>query len=83
MCFSALILHGIAEIVYSYEDVMGGGASCDRSCLRPLYRDSRIRIHPGVRRAESLALFKTFFSDPSHSYWRGSYLAEYTLKQRA
>jgi tRNA(adenine34) deaminase len=83
MCFSALILHDVAEIVYSYEDVMGGGASCKRHLLRPLYRDSRIHIHPGVRRAESLALFQTYFNDPSHSYWRGSYLAEYTLNQQA
>jgi tRNA(adenine34) deaminase len=83
MCFSALMLHGIAEIVYGYEDAMGGGATCDRSRLRPLYRDSCIRIRSGVRRAESLALFKTFFSDPHHSYWRASYLADYTLKQRA
>jgi tRNA(adenine34) deaminase len=83
MCLSALILHGIAEIIYGYEDAMGGGATCDRSRLRPLYRDSRIRIRSGVRRAESLALFKTFFSDPRHSYWRASYLADYTLKQRA
>ena len=81
MCFSALMLHGIAEIVYGYEDAMGGGAHCDRSRLRPLYRNSPIRIRSGVRRAECLALFKTFFSDPRHGYWRDSYLADYTLKQ--
>jgi tRNA(adenine34) deaminase len=82
MCFSALMLHGIGEIVYGYEDPMGGGATCDRSRLRPLYRDSRIRIRSGVRRADSLALFKAFFSDPRCSYWRASYLADYTLKQQ-
>jgi tRNA(adenine34) deaminase len=82
MCFSALMLHGIAEIVYAYEDAMGGGATCDRSRLNPLYRDSRIRIRSGVRRADSLALFKTFFGDPRQSYWRASYLANYTLNQR-
>ena len=81
MCFSALMLHGIAEIVYGYEDAMGGGAHCDRSRLRPLYRNSPIRIRSGVRRAECLALFKTFFSDPRNGYWRDSYLADYTLKQ--
>lgn len=79
MCFSALMLHGIGEIVYSYEDAMGGGTACDRLRLSPLYRDSRIRVRCGVRRGESLALFKAFFADPRHSYWRGSYLAEYTL----
>lgn len=79
MCFSALILNGIAEIVYAYEDVMGGGTGCDRSRLPPLYRDSRISVRPHVRRADSLALFKSFFSDPANRYWRGSLLAEYTL----
>ncbi len=81
MCFSALILHGIGEIVYGYEDVMGGGTGCDRTRLNPLYRDSRIRVSGGVRRAESLALFKDFFADPRHAYWRGSHLADYTLSQ--
>jgi tRNA(adenine34) deaminase len=82
MCFSALMLHGIAEVVYGYEDAMGGGATCDRSRLKPLYRDCQIRIRSGVRRAESLALFKAFFSDPRHKYWNASYLAAYTLGQR-
>jgi tRNA(adenine34) deaminase len=81
MCFSALLLHGMGEIVYSYEDAMGGGIICDRSRLKPLYRDNLIRIRSGVRRAESLKLFKAFFNDPHNSYWRSSYLAEYTLKQ--
>jgi tRNA(adenine34) deaminase len=81
MCFSALILHGVREIVYGYEDAMGGGTGCDRGRLNPLYRDSRIRVRHGVRRAESLALFKVFFADPRHSYWRGSHLANYTLSQ--
>jgi tRNA(adenine34) deaminase len=81
MCFSALILHGIGEVVYGYEDAMGGGTACNRSHLSPLYRDSRIRVRPGVRRGESLALFKAFFADPRCRYWCGSQLAEYTLKQ--
>ena len=81
MCFSAMMLHGIGEIVYGYEDAMGGGTASDRSRMSPLYRDSRIRVRGGVRRGESLALFKAFFADPRHSYWRGSRLAEYTLNQ--
>ena len=79
MCFGALILNGIDEIVYAYEDVMGGGTGCDRSRLPPLYRDCRIAVRPHVRRDESLALFKRFFSDPANRYWRGSLLAEVTL----
>jgi tRNA(adenine34) deaminase len=81
MCFSAMILHGVGEIVFAYEDAMGGGTRCDRSRLGPIYRESRIRIRAGVRRDESLALFKAFFADPLHHYWRGSYLARYTLAQ--
>lgn len=82
MCFSAIILAGIGNLVYAYEDVMGGGAACDRSPLKPLYRESGIGVRTGVRRPESLALFKNFFSDPRRGYWRGSLLAEYTLGQQ-
>lgn len=81
MCFSAMMLHGIGEIVFAYEDAMGGGTRCDRSRLSPLYRESRIRVRAGVRRDESLAMFKAFFADPAHHYWRDSYLAQYTLAQ--
>lgn len=81
MCFSAIILAGIGRLVYAYEDVMGGGAACDRSQFRPLFRESGIGVRPGIRRSESLALLKKFFSDPYQVYWRGSLLAEYTLKQ--
>jgi tRNA(adenine34) deaminase len=81
MCFSALMLHGIGAVVYAYEDPMGGGTGCPRSLLNPLYRDSRIVVRGGVRRKESLALFKAFFSDPTHRYWHASHLADYTLKQ--
>jgi tRNA(adenine34) deaminase len=81
MCFSALMLHGIGAIVYAYEDAMGGGTACPRTRLNPLYRDSRIVVRGGIRREESLALFKAFFSDPTHRYWNGSHLAAYTLKQ--
>lgn len=81
MCFGALMLHGIGEIVFAYEDPMGGSTACDRSRLSPLYRESRIRVRSGVRRGDSLSLFKVFFADPRNPYWRGSYLAQYTLKQ--
>ena len=81
MCFSALMLHGIGEIVYAYEDAMGGGTACQRAQLSPLYRDSRIVVCGGVRRKESLVLFKAFFSDRNNRYWSASHLAEYTLKQ--
>ena len=79
MCFSALILAGIGEVVFAYEDAMGGGTGCDRSQMKPLYRDSPIVVRPHVRRSESLALFQKFFADPANRYWRGSLLAQYTL----
>lgn len=81
MCFGALMLHGIGEIAFAFEDPMGGSTACDRSHLNPLYRQSRIRVRPGVCRRDSLSLFKVFFADPRNSYWRGSSLAQYTLEQ--
>jgi tRNA(adenine34) deaminase len=81
MCFAAFMLHGVGEVVFAYEDVMGGGTGCEVSHLSPLYRQRRMRLRPHVRRKDSLLLFKTFFADPSHAYWRGSLLAEYTLRQ--
>jgi tRNA(adenine34) deaminase len=79
MCLGALILSGISEIVYAYEDVMGGGTRCDLTKLPPLYKNHRISIVPNILRKESLKLFKTFFQNPENSYWRGSLLARYTL----
>jgi tRNA(adenine34) deaminase len=81
MCYSALMLNGIGEIVYAYEDVMGGGTRCDLSRLAALYRNSSISIVPEVLRNESLRLFKTYFLNPENSYWQNSLLAKYTLDQ--
>lgn len=81
MCFSALMLHGIGAIVYAYEDAMGGGTACPRERLSPLYRDSRMVVRGGIRREESVALFKAFFSAPHSRYWSASSLAKYTLRQ--
>ena len=81
MCYSVLMLNGIGEIVYAYEDVMGGGTRCDLSQFAALYRNSRIAIVPEILRHESLQLFKTYFSNPQSSYWRNSLLAQYTLDQ--
>jgi tRNA(adenine34) deaminase len=81
MCYAALILAGIRRIVWAYEDIMGGGTQCDLRILPPLYAKSRISIVPYVCRQESLEIFKSFFSNPQHQYWKESLLAEYTLKQ--
>ncbi len=81
MCYGALILAGVDEIVFAYEDAMGGGTGCELSRLKPLYRNSPVTVVPGVMRAESLSLFKIYFSNPANSYWKQSLLAEYTLEQ--
>jgi tRNA(adenine34) deaminase len=81
MCLGAMMLSGISEIVYAYEDIMGGGTNCDLTKLTPLYKDCRISIVPSILRKESLKLFKAFFKNPKNSYWRGSLLAGYTLTQ--
>jgi tRNA(adenine34) deaminase len=81
MCFGAIILSGIDEVVYAYEDVMGGGTQCNLRQLSPLYTRTRISIVPNILRRESLKLFKTYFSNPASHYWQGSLLAKYTLSQ--
>ena len=81
MCYGALILAGVDKIVYAYEDVMGGGTECELSRLKPLYRNSPIKVVPHVLRTQSLNLFKIFFSNPANSYWENSLLADYTLRQ--
>jgi tRNA(adenine34) deaminase len=79
MCYGALILAGVGEIVFAYEDVMGGGTGCELSRLKPLYKNSPVTVVPDIMRADSLKLFKTYFSNPANSYWKQSLLAEYTL----
>jgi tRNA(adenine34) deaminase len=81
MCYGALLISGIGNIVYAYEDAMGGATACDRSRLPALYKDSDVKIIDGVCRQESLELFRTYFSRPGMDYWKGSLLAEYTLAQ--
>lgn len=81
MCFGAILLSGIRKIVYSYEDVMGGGTGCDLSLLSPLYRESKVSIVSNVLREQSLKLFKAYFRNPAGVYWKGSLLARYTLEQ--
>ncbi len=79
MCYGALILSSVGEIVFAYEDVMGGGTGCELSRLKPLYKNNPVSVVPGVMRAQSLKLFKTYFSNPANSYWKQSLLADYTL----
>jgi tRNA(adenine34) deaminase len=81
MCFGAILLSGIAKIVYAYEDTMGGASRCDPAHLPPLYQNRQVSIVPHVLRHESLALFKAYFSNPANVYWKGSLLADYTLAQ--
>jgi tRNA(adenine34) deaminase len=81
MCYAALLLNGIHHIVYAYEDVMGGGTSLPLDQLTPLYKGMSVKTVQGVMRAESLALLKSFFSDPRNDYLRNTLLARYTLEQ--
>lgn len=81
MCYSTMILNGIRNIVYAYEDVMGGGTSLPLDSLNPLYREMKVNIVPHVLRKQSLELFQQFFLDPENLYWKDSLLANYTLKQ--
>jgi tRNA(adenine34) deaminase len=81
MCLGAMMLSGVSEVVYAYEDVMGGGISCEMSKMAPLYKNYRMTIVPHVMRKDSLKLFQTFFNTPENSYLQNSLLAKYTLGQ--
>jgi len=81
MCFGALLISGVTNIIYAYEDAMGGGTRCDLSRLPPLYQNLSIAVVPHILRVDSLELFKTYFSNPQTVYLKHSFLAAYTLKQ--
>ena len=83
MCYSAMLLNGIRNFIYAYEDAMGGGTGLQLMNLPPLYQAMapEVRILPHILRQESLELFKAFFASPANNYWQGSLLAEYTLAQ--
>ena len=81
MCFGALIISDIGQIVFAYEDAMGGGTQCDFTRLPPLYKDKQISVVPNILRPKSLQLLKAFFSNPENTYLKDSLLATYTLRQ--
>ena len=81
MCYGAVLLSRIGELVYAYEDVMGGATRGDMTQLGPLYESAGISIVRSIMRHESLELLKSFFGDPANTYWKGSVLARYTLDQ--
>ncbi len=81
MCYSTMILNGIRNIVYAYEDVMGGGTNLPLESLKPLYTQMKVNVTPNVLREQSLDLFRNFFSNPANLYWKDSLLANYTLNQ--
>jgi len=81
MCFSTLLLSGIRQFVYGYEDMMGGGTNLPLFQLNPLYAEmqARVEVKAGVLRNECLALFQQFFRN--FPYWQDSLLSRYTLAQ--
>jgi tRNA(adenine34) deaminase len=81
MCFGAILLSGIGEIVYAYEDIMGGGTGCNLSKLNSLYKNRKVSIVSNILRQESLELFKVYFANPVNTYWKGSLLAKHILNQ--
>lgn len=81
MCFGALLITGVGKIVYAYEDAMGGGTHCMLNTLPPLYQDRQVSLASGILRQESLALFQSFFANPENEYLKGTFLADYTLRQ--
>ncbi len=79
MCYSTMILNGIRNIVYAYEDVMGGGTNLPLEQLNPLYAQMSVNVTAHILRDESIELFKRFFINPENIYWKDSLLERYTL----
>ena len=79
MCYSTMLLSGIRNFVWAYEDVMGGGANLPLYMLNTLYAQMKVVLVDRIRREESLRLFQQFFQ--SGSYWQDSLLARYTMAQ--
>lgn len=79
MCYSTLLLSGIRNFVWAYEDIMGGGANLPLYMLNTLYAQMRVHLIDRVLRTESLRLFQQFFR--TGTYWQDSLLARYTLAQ--
>ncbi|MEW6259608.1 MAG: deaminase, partial [Thermodesulfobacteriota bacterium] len=79
MCMGAALISGIRNIVYAYEDIMGGACRLSLHSLTPLYAHADVTIVSGVMRSESIALFQAFFRNPESDYWKDSLLAQYTL----
>ncbi len=81
MCYSTMLLSGVRDFVYGYEDIMGGGTNLPLYQLNPLYAgmQARVNVEAGVLRNECLALFQQFFRN--FSYWQDSLLCRYTLAQ--
>ena len=81
MCFGAILISGIGNLVYAYEDAMGGATASNFSNMPSLYSANSLKITKDISRDESLALFKKFFKNPENRYWKNSYLERYTLEQ--
>ncbi len=80
MCYSTLLVNGITNIIYAYEDVMGGGTSLPVESLNPLYRNLTVSITDNIKRKESLELLYRYFNDPRNDYLRDTYLCKAILK---
>jgi len=78
MCYATSIISGITNIVFAYEDAMGGGTNINLDAMKPFYSEKNINITHGVCREESLALFKQYFYKPDNAY-AGTILEAYTL----
>lgn len=81
MCYATLLISGVKNIVYAYEDAMGGGTDLHLDQLKPLYQGMTVSITPHILRDKSLRLFKQFFTNSTSHYLSDTMLANYTLDQ--
>ena len=81
MCYATMLVNNISNIVYGYEDAMGGGTNLPLAVLAPLYSSRKVEITGSVLRPECLALFQQFFRAEASDYLQDTLLARYTLSQ--
>lgn len=79
MCFSTILNAGISRVVYSYEDVFGGGSGILSGRLSPYCAQKRVEVTGGVLRKESQNLFKQFYYDYGLEYLKETLFYEHVM----
>lgn len=69
MCFGTILNCPVTKVVYAMEDVYGGATKISAAALPIRHHSKEVKIVPGVLREEARALFATFLSTTTESFW--------------